>query len=246
MKVALINPVRMRMNSDNSDDDAFDDDEGQLPSEHYLAQAKSLDVSQLRQKRWRCDIHRGKNGRCCPGLQHKSSLEAFWMLWHLVLKRGTNSGLSKATIVKVDDVIALVTKQKDLELIRKLKKNMYIEDVPSSGRAPSTIHILKAGLYEEISEEEDSNEFKIPEPIFVSTLILSSHVCLLGMLFHIDGFKKISTTGPVLDSSKKPAQSHSAGGQEAAGVAIKDELLNKFVFCQVERTPTEFKINLEK
>ena len=28
------------------------DDEGQLPPEHYLAQAESLDVSQLRQKRY--------------------------------------------------------------------------------------------------------------------------------------------------------------------------------------------------
>ncbi|OJD20670.1 hypothetical protein ACJ73_07994 [Blastomyces percursus] len=37
--------------SDNSNDNAFDD-EGQLPPEHYLAQAKTLDVSQLRQKRY--------------------------------------------------------------------------------------------------------------------------------------------------------------------------------------------------
>lgn len=40
--------------SDNEDeigDDNFDD-EGQLPPEHYLAQAQSLDVSQLRQKRY--------------------------------------------------------------------------------------------------------------------------------------------------------------------------------------------------
>jgi hypothetical protein len=36
---------------DNLDDDSFDD-EGQLPPEHYLAQAESLDVSQLRQKRY--------------------------------------------------------------------------------------------------------------------------------------------------------------------------------------------------
>ena len=36
---------------DEPDDDTFDD-EGQLPPEHYLAQAESLDVSQLRQKRY--------------------------------------------------------------------------------------------------------------------------------------------------------------------------------------------------
>ncbi|KAL2815837.1 hypothetical protein BDW59DRAFT_166650 [Aspergillus cavernicola] len=142
--------------SDNDDDDPDDDsfnDEGQLPPEHYLAQAESLDVSQLRQKRyadgtqeklddtrvywnrycrhigvdpalhwksisdsdetvrflygffgWRCDIRRGKNGRHCPGIGYKSSLETFWKWWHLVLKQETESGLSRDTIVKVEDV----------------------------------------------------------------------------------------------------------------------------------------------
>lgn len=36
---------------DEPDDNAFDD-KGQLPPEHYLAQAESLDVTQLRQKRY--------------------------------------------------------------------------------------------------------------------------------------------------------------------------------------------------
>jgi hypothetical protein len=36
---------------DEPGDDTFDD-EGQLSPEHYLAQAESLDVSQLRQKRY--------------------------------------------------------------------------------------------------------------------------------------------------------------------------------------------------
>lgn len=37
--------------SDGPDDKSFND-EGQLPPEYYLAQAESLDVSQLRQKRY--------------------------------------------------------------------------------------------------------------------------------------------------------------------------------------------------
>ena len=39
--------------SDNEDepDDDISDDEGQLPPEHYLTQAESLNVSQLRQQR---------------------------------------------------------------------------------------------------------------------------------------------------------------------------------------------------
>ncbi|OJJ78465.1 uncharacterized protein ASPGLDRAFT_40768 [Aspergillus glaucus CBS 516.65] len=45
------------LDSEDSDDedepgDDISDDEGQLPREHYLAQAESLDVSQLRQQRY--------------------------------------------------------------------------------------------------------------------------------------------------------------------------------------------------
>ena len=53
---------------------------------------------------WRCDIRRGKNSRYCPGIGHKSSLESFWKWWRLVLKQEVESGLSKDTIVKVQDV----------------------------------------------------------------------------------------------------------------------------------------------
>ena len=53
---------------------------------------------------WRCDIRRGKNGRHCPGIAYKSSLESFWKWWHLVLKQETVSGLSKDITIKVNDV----------------------------------------------------------------------------------------------------------------------------------------------
>ena len=49
----------LALDSDDSDDededepdDNISDDEGQLPPEHYLAQVESLNVSQLRQKRY--------------------------------------------------------------------------------------------------------------------------------------------------------------------------------------------------
>ena len=37
---------------ESGSDDEFHNDEGQLPPEHYIAEALSLDVSQLRQKRY--------------------------------------------------------------------------------------------------------------------------------------------------------------------------------------------------
>ncbi|GIJ89518.1 hypothetical protein Asppvi_008460 [Aspergillus pseudoviridinutans] len=337
--------------SDDGDDVPDDSsDDGQLPPEYYLAQAESLDVSQLRQKRysdstqerldetrmywnrycqhiganavqqwknvsdsdetvrflyaffvWRCDIRRGKNGRHCPGIQYKSSLESFWKWWHLVLKQETASELNKETIVKVQDVIAIIAEEKGLRLDRRPKKNMYIEDVaefarvlltttemtfdcgwqriqllfycqlaaitasrpgallhlcyrdigltlirdPEGGR-PRLFIFLKPDFTKKFLGKKAANEFKIPEIIFDPTLVLSPHVCLLSMLFHIKGFKTVSTTGPVLDCAEKLYSLEVLDGKGQQELKLKDEILDKFVFCQVERQPTGYRIALEK
>lgn len=90
------------------------------------------------------------------------------------------------------------------------------------------------------------NEFKIPEIIFDPSLVLSPHVCLLSMLFHIQGFKRLSKTGPVLDSPEKLYSLRVLDGLGQQELLLKDELSDKFVFCQVEREPTGYKIVLEK
>ncbi|EDN05279.1 conserved hypothetical protein [Histoplasma mississippiense (nom. inval.)] len=327
-----------------SDDE--DDDDGQLPAEHYLALAESLDIAQLRQKRyspntqekldetrdywerycrhikanaerqwvrisdseetvrflyaffsWRCDIRRGKNNRYCPGIKCKSSLETFWKWWHLVLKQETASGLNKDTIVKVEDVAT----EKKLALVGRPKKNMYIEDVaefarvvltttemtfvsgwqriqmlfflqlaaitasrpsailhlryrdimltlirvPDGGR-PRLFIFLKPEFTKRFLGNKAPNEFKIPEIIFDPTLVLSPHICLLTMLFHLGGFKSISTTGPVLDSAEKLYSAKVLDGKGQQPLLLKDELLDKFVFCQTELTSTGFKICLDQ
>jgi len=66
------------------------------------------------------------------------------------------------------------------------------------------------------------------------------------MLFHIQGFKKISTAGPVLDCLEKL---YSLGVLDCKGqqeLKLKDGILDKFVFCQVEREATGYQIALEK
>ena len=92
----------------------------------------------------------------------------------------------------------------------------------------------------------DRNEFKIPETIFDPTLVLSPHVCLLSMLFHIQGFKRFSTTGPVLDCPEKLYSLGVLNGKGQQELKLKDEILDKFVFCQVEREATGYRIALEK
>ncbi|KAJ5346269.1 hypothetical protein N7452_004273 [Penicillium brevicompactum] len=336
-------------NESDSGDESFND-EGQLPPEHYLAEAEGLDVSQLRQKRysdgtqekldqtavywnrycehlnlnplkhwqwisdsddtvrflygffaWRCDIRRGKNGRHCPGIKYKSSLESFWKWWHLILKQETASGLAKETIIKVQDIIARVAQQKGLELTRRPKKNMYIEDVaefarvlltttettfdcgwqriqvllfcqlaaitasrpgallglryrdivltlirdPEGGR-PRLFIYLTPEFTKRFLGKKAPNEFKIPEIIFDPTLALSPHVCLLGMLFHIKGFKTRSSTGPVLDCPENLYRLRVLEGLGQQQLILKGEILDKFVFCQVTRDVTGYRIDLEK
>jgi Protein of unknown function (DUF3435) len=92
----------------------------------------------------------------------------------------------------------------------------------------------------------DRNEFKIPEIIFDPTLVLSPHVCLLGMLFHIQGFKTISTTGPVLDCPENLYSLRVLNGLGQQELKLKDEIRDEFVFCQTVRETTGHRIALEK
>ncbi|KAH8706052.1 hypothetical protein BGW36DRAFT_422574 [Talaromyces proteolyticus] len=252
---------------------------------------------------WRCDIRRGKNGRHCPGIKRKSSLESFWKWWHLVLKQEseTLSGLSKDIMIKVDDILALVAEEKHLDCTRRLKKNMYIEDVaefasvvlsttemtfqcgwqriqlllftqlaaytasrpaallhlryqnlglkfirdPEGGR-PKLIIFLKPEFTKRFLGTKAPNEYKIPEIIFDPSLVLSPHVCLLSMLFHIKGFKRLSKTGPVLDCAEKLYSLRVLDGLGEQPLLLNTLLDDKYVFCQVDRETTGCRIALDK
>ncbi|KAL4865177.1 hypothetical protein BDV12DRAFT_175034 [Aspergillus spectabilis] len=83
---------------------------------------------------WRCDRRRNKKGGRTPGIRYKSSLETFWKWWHLVYKAEVGQGLGKDTIVKVLDVLVIVAREKGLNLGRRPKATMYIEDVAEFAR----------------------------------------------------------------------------------------------------------------
>jgi uncharacterized protein DUF3435 len=90
------------------------------------------------------------------------------------------------------------------------------------------------------------NTFPIPEVIFDPTLILSPHVFLLGMLFHIGAFKTFSRTGSVVDC---PENLYSLGVVKGLGqqeLKLKEELLDKFVFCEAVREADGVRIALEE
>ncbi|RAQ74355.1 hypothetical protein COH21_012683 [Aspergillus flavus] len=71
-------------------------------------------------------------------------------------------------------------------------------------------------------------------------------MCLLGMLFHIKGFKSITTTGPVLGSLEKLSSLGVLGGLGQQELKLKDEFLDKYVFCQTIREASGFRIVVEK
>lgn len=66
------------------------------------------------------------------------------------------------------------------------------------------------------------------------------------MLFHIKGFKRISTSGPVLDSPEKLYSLGVLNGKGQQPLKLKDEILDQFIFCQVVRESTGYRIALEK
>jgi hypothetical protein len=66
------------------------------------------------------------------------------------------------------------------------------------------------------------------------------------MLFHIKGFKTRSSTGSVLDCPENLYRLRVLEGLGQQQLKLKDEILDKFVFCQVERDITGFHLALEK
>lgn len=66
------------------------------------------------------------------------------------------------------------------------------------------------------------------------------------MLFHIQAFKTFSTAGPVLDCPEKLYSLRVLNGKGQQELKLKDDILDKFVFCQVEREATGYRIALEK
>jgi hypothetical protein len=66
------------------------------------------------------------------------------------------------------------------------------------------------------------------------------------MLFHIDGFKRITENGPVLDNAQKLYSVGIVDGLNQQDLKLKDDILDKYVFCQVERETTGYRIVLEK
>ena len=66
------------------------------------------------------------------------------------------------------------------------------------------------------------------------------------MLFHIQGFKMFSTAGPVLDCPEKLYSLRVLNDKRQQELKLKDKILDKFVFCQVEWEATGYWIALEK
>ncbi|PYH98302.1 hypothetical protein BO71DRAFT_426270 [Aspergillus ellipticus CBS 707.79] len=83
---------------------------------------------------WRYAQRRGKDGRRTPGIKYKSLLQTFWKWWHLVYKAEVGYGFSKDTLVKINDVLAIVAAEIKLLHGRRPKATMYIEDVAEFAR----------------------------------------------------------------------------------------------------------------
>ncbi|OJD28259.1 hypothetical protein ACJ73_00338 [Blastomyces percursus] len=77
---------------------------------------------------------------------------------------------------------------------------------------------------------KDANTFWLPEIIYDPTLVLSPHIFLLGMLFHIRAFKS--------PGIRRPEDLYSLGvlnGLNQQELPLRDDLADLFVFCSAVR-----------
>jgi Protein of unknown function (DUF3435) len=65
--------------------------------------------------------------------------------------------------------------------------------------------------------------------------VLSPHVFLLGMLFRIRAFKNISKGGPIVNCPENLYSLGILGGLNQQELKLKEELLDRFLFCQAVR-----------
>ncbi|KAL1972845.1 hypothetical protein VTN31DRAFT_6387 [Thermomyces dupontii] len=75
------------------------------------------------------------------------------------------------------------------------------------------------------------NVHPIPEIQFDPTLVLSPHIFLLGMLFHIKAFKAAGLDGP-----EKLYGLQVLKGLREQSLELRDEIQDKFVFCELIKT----------
>ncbi|OAT08575.1 hypothetical protein BDBG_17071 [Blastomyces gilchristii SLH14081] len=116
---------------DESEDElALEDEEEQLSPEYYLQEAESLDVSQLRQKRY------------SPKTQERlDEAQDFWDRWDITAA-SSHTGLGSLIVlgsVKAQSAIrwnvhAIVATEKKLSLKKRPKATMFIEDVAEFAR----------------------------------------------------------------------------------------------------------------
>jgi hypothetical protein len=76
--------------------------------------------------------------------------------------------------------------------------------------------------------------------------VLSPYVCLLGMLFYLKGFKTRSLNGPVLDYPENLYRLRVLDSLGQQQLVLKEEIKDKFVFCQVTRDITGYRIVSDK
>ncbi|KKZ61922.1 hypothetical protein EMCG_00484 [[Emmonsia] crescens] len=161
---------------------------------------------------WVCDHCQGKNG---------SSLQTFWKWFQMVYKAGAGKRIDQEIIIKSQDLLRLIVKEKDLRDLELMlvRDTMY--------ERPCLVVKVTFDYMKRFLGKKPSDVFTLPEIIYDSSLILSPHVFLLGMLFHFQAFKDLNI--------RSPERLYDLGvleGLNRQELLLRDELRDKFLFCE--------------
>ncbi|KAI2449664.1 hypothetical protein LOY86_005665 [Ophidiomyces ophidiicola] len=218
----------------NNDDDWLCN-EKEHSSEHYLEEKVNLNPSSLQ--------HIGSNtASLSSGILLKHMMLSPYSPWKdflswLVYKCEANKKIDEMIIRQAQDLLKLIADEKLLSRQKREKATMYVQDLVEYCRLtlvrdpgsehPRLVIELTAEFTKGFLGMKDANTFPLPEVIYDPTLILSPHVLLLGMLFHIKAFQS-----PNIDCPENLYSLNVLPGLNEQRLPLREELANKYVFCE--------------
>ncbi|ODH12934.1 hypothetical protein ACO22_07765 [Paracoccidioides brasiliensis] len=153
-----------------------------------------------------------------------------------------------------NQMIELITDKKKLSCNSRSSETMYIDDLAEYNCVLLATNEMKFQiswvciqliLYTQLAEThmgmKNVNTFWLSEIIYDLTLVLSSHVFLLGMLFHIQVFKSSS-----IKTAEQLYSLSILNRLNQQELPLQNDLLDKFIFCMMVCKKDDIQITHER
>ncbi|KAM5349340.1 hypothetical protein ACJ41O_005845 [Fusarium nematophilum] len=143
----------------------------------------------------------GVGGRRLPGLESARSFNQYWEGFRLVYERETGKKIDSLFKRKMCRVIRTLVIKHKLTSQPRENRCMTIENLEKQAKKTISttrkrFRIGEHRIYTTFLGDKEINTLTLPETIFDSSLLLSPHTYLLGLIFHHKAFQAPSLTSP--------------------------------------------------